>query len=84
MHLGFQKIMMHQKNEKVMRWTLISLFSLFISSCGLFHSSSKETAGLSCNGLHSRNVGAEKLLADDSKAKNMPKYKMDKSLKLDQ
>ncbi len=62
-----------------MRLILIVLFSSLISSCGLFRSNSKETAGLSCNGLHSRNVGAEKLLSDDKKAKNMPKYKMDKT-----
>ena len=50
-----------------------------LCSCGLFrHNSSKDMNGLSCNGLHGRNTGAEKLLSDGNLAKKMPKYKMDK------
>lgn len=59
---------------------LIILFccSLF-SACGIFrHDSAKDMNGLSCNGLHGRNTGAEKLLSDEILAKKMPKYKMDK------
>lgn len=62
-----------------MRLITIIIFCSLISSCGLFrHNSAKDMNGLSCNGLHGRNTGAEKLLSDENLAKKMPKYKMDK------
>ena len=62
-----------------MRIGIVLIGMLFISSCGIFrHNSAKDMNGLSCNGLHGRNTGAEKLLSDDNLAKKMPKYKMDK------
>jgi hypothetical protein len=62
-----------------MRLIALLIFVSILSSCGLFrHNSSKDMNGLSCNGLHGRNTGAEKLLSDDNLAKKMPKYKMDK------
>jgi hypothetical protein len=62
-----------------MRLSTLLIIAMFFSSCGLFrHDSSKDMNGLSCNGLHGRNTGAEKLLSDDNLAKKMPKYKMDK------
>jgi hypothetical protein len=76
---GLKKIMMHQKNKQPMRIVMLVICVLIFSSCSLFrHNSSKDMNGLSCNGLHGRNTGAEKLLSDDNLAKKMPKYKMDK------
>lgn len=62
-----------------MRAIMFILCCFFLCSCGIFkHNSAKDVNGLSCNGLHGRNTGAEKLLSDDNLAKKMPKYKMDK------
>ncbi len=76
---GLKTIMKLQKNKRPMRNLMLVICVLTFSSCGLFrHNSSKDMNGLSCNGLHGRNTGAEKLLSDDNLAKKMPKYKMDK------
>ncbi|MCX6206462.1 MAG: hypothetical protein NTZ19_09455 [Bacteroidetes bacterium] len=62
-----------------MRSLMFLFFCSFLFSCGIFkHNSAKDVNGLSCNGLHGRNTGAEKLLSDGNLAKKMPKYKMDK------
>ncbi len=62
-----------------MRLAILLICVTIFSSCGLLsHNSSKDMNGLSCNGLHGRNTGAEKLLSDENLAKKMPKYKMDK------
>jgi hypothetical protein len=62
-----------------MRIAILLVCVMIFSSCGLFRqNSSKDMNGLSCNGLHGRNTGAEKLLSDENLAKKMPKYKMDK------
>lgn len=62
-----------------MRLLFLCCAILLLCSCGLFrHNSDKDLNGLSCNGLHGRNTGAEKLLSDGDLAKKMPKYKLDK------
>jgi hypothetical protein len=62
-----------------MRVLLVLLCCGFVCACGIFrHDSAKDMNGLSCNGLHGRNTGAEKILSDENLAKKMPKYKMDK------
>jgi hypothetical protein len=62
-----------------MRLLLIVVSFLFCCSCNIFrNNASRDVNGLSCNGLHGRNTGAEKLLSDENLAKKMPKYKMDK------